>query len=502
MEAAPTSAAEKTDRATATDRGHETPDWPCSPWYLDLVSDSTKAKRLLSLFAILAIAVAVFLAVKTLHHGRAQPTVIFVVMDTLRADRASLCGYRLPTTPELEALVERGASYACNSHSPSTWTLPSHATFFTGLDPSKHQAGSGGGSETMSWGSVTPLGTRWPTLAEEMSERGYQTLLLSGNPVVGERMGFTRGFDEAVVARSYPQMHDLRLAARLKQMLQNPALDPGKPLFAFINIADPHSPWTAVPEGLGFLPVRTAMAARPGKTRFESGEMGEDESAAWLSHLSDVYDYSILRADRSLAGVLDTLRAEGWLDDGYRLVITSDHGEYLGEHQLVEHGRPYFFEPVTRVPLIYLSTEGELELPDDVPSSVAHALARDGTLPEPLPRRVASVFRSRGGSTSSTPPCSFSRAAVWVGDSKLVAALGEVLRYDLPSDPAEEQPIPAADHPAAAELLEYCRVLDRAYASRPVPDAALSAEQIAQLKALGYVSDDEEPTSPAPISPH
>ena len=84
----------------------------------------------------------------------------------------------------------------------------------------------------------------------------------------------------------------------------------------------------------------------------------------------------------------------------------------------------------------------------------------------------------------------------------MVAALGEVLRYDLPSDPAEEQPIPAADHPAAAELLEYCRVLDRAYASRPVPDAALSAEQIAQLKALGYVSDDEEPTSPAPISPH
>lgn len=432
----------------------------------------------------------------------AAPAVIFVVLDTVRADRASLCGYEHPTTPTLQRLVELGASYACDSHSPSTWTLPSHATFFTGLDPDQHQAGAGGGSQGMSWGSVTPLGARWPTLAEEMSVRGYQTLLLSGNPVVTERMGLTRGFDHAVAARAYPEMHDQRLAARLRQMLQDPALEPSKPLFAFINIADSHSPWTAVPESLGFLPPRTGMAAEPGKTRYESGAMRDKEADAWLTHLSDVYDYSVLRADRSLANVLETLRAEGWLDDGYRLVITSDHGEYLGEHQLVEHGRPYFYEPVTRVPLLYFSTERELELPAGVPSSVAHALARDGSLPNPLPRSVASVFRSGSQPAKVTPPCSFSRAAVWVGGSKLVAALGEVQRFDLASDPAEEEPIPAADHPAAAELREYCRALDRAYASRPVADAALSAAQTAQLKALGYISDDKDPTSPPPSSPH
>ena len=84
----------------------------------------------------------------------------------------------------------------------------------------------------------------------------------------------------------------------------------------------------------------------------------------------------------------------------------------------------------------------------------------------------------------------------------MVAALGEVQRFDLASDPAEEEPIPAADHPAAAELREYCRALDRAYASRPVADAALSAAQTAQLKALGYISDDKDPTSPPPSSPH
>lgn len=446
-------------------------------------------------------AFAVLFSVKALRRASSPPSVLFVVMDTLRADRASLCGYELPTTPMLEELAKRGASYACNSHSPSTWTLPSHATFFTGLGPEDHQAGSGGNTKGMTWGSVTPLSTRWPTLAEEMAARGYQTVLLSGNPVVGERMGLTRGFGHSVVARSYPEMHDHRLADRLKLILQYLALDPDRPLFAFINIADPHSPWRGIPEDQAFLPARTAMMVDPGRGRYESGEMADDEAEAWLSHLSDVYDYSVLRADRSLALVLEALEAEGWLDGKYRLVITSDHGEYLGEHQMVEHGRPHFYEPVTRVPLLYLSTEGEVRLPDDVPAIVAHSLARDGLLPEPLPSGFASVFQKRRGSSSPALPCSFSSAAIWLGNSKLVARQGEVLRYDLASDPEEERPISAGDHPAAEELLEHCRALDRAHATRPVPDTELSEELSAQLKALGYLRDDEEALPPEPPNP-
>ncbi|MDH3653054.1 MAG: sulfatase-like hydrolase/transferase [Myxococcales bacterium] len=462
--------------------------------------DALTAKRLVPVLGAVAIALAVFLSLEARYGANAPPTVIFIVMDTLRADRASLCGYVHPTTPTLEELVDGGASYACNSHAPSTWTLPSHATFFTGLGPEDHQAGSGGKTKGMTWGSVTPLGPRLPTLAEEMAARGYQTLLLSGNPVVGERMGLTRGFGHAVVARSYPEMHDHRLADRLKLILQYLALDPDRPLFAFINIADPHAPWRGIPEDEGFLPARPPMMIDPGRARFESGEMGDEEAEAWLSHMSDVYDYSVLRADRSLARVLGALEADGWLDAEYRLVITSDHGEYLGEHRLVEHGRPYFYEPVTRVPLLFFSTEGKVELPDDVPSIVVHSLARDGVLPEPLPTRLASVFRKGSEPSSLDVPCSSSSAALWLGESKLVANQGEVVRYDLRPDPSEKQPLPADDQPAAAKLLEYCRALDRAYASRPVPDAELSEELSAQLKALGYLRDDDEP--PQPSNPH
>ncbi|MBW1876175.1 MAG: sulfatase-like hydrolase/transferase [Deltaproteobacteria bacterium] len=164
--------------------------------------------------------------------------------------------------------------------------------------------------------------------------------------------------------------------------------------------------------------------------------MDEEEASGFLSHLSDVYEYAILRADRSLSLVLERLQAEGWLDDGYRLVITSDHGEYLGEHQMVEHGRPYFYEPVTRVPLVYLSTEGNVDLPPDVPSIVAYSLARDGALPEPMSPKRASTFRKAGEAPNPMPPCWYSTAALWVGESKLAASRGEVVRFDLSSDPA------------------------------------------------------------------
>ena len=421
----------------------------------------------------------------------AEPTVVFVVMDTVRADRTSLCGYGRPTTPTLERLVELGASYACRSHSPSTWTLPSHASFMTGRDLHEHHAG-GGGSQPLNWGSVTPLGARWPTLAEEMSGRGYQTLLLSGNPVVEERMGLTRGFDHVMSAEDFSEMHDCRLAAYLEHMLDDADLDLRQPLFAFVNIADPHSPWTEIPEGVGFVPPREGLVAEPDGKRYERGKMNETEAAQWLAHLSDVYDFALWRADRSLALALDALRKRGWLDRGYRLVITSDHGEYLGEHQLIEHGRPHFYEPVTRVPLLYLSSENAVELPPDAPAIVAHALAGDGVLPDPLPPRRASTFRSKSQASGPVPPCSHSTAALWSGTSKLSANGGQVVRFDLAADPEEVRPVAADDDPAAGELIEYCRALDHAYVSRDAPDAELTAQLQAQLRALGYLEDDAQ----------
>lgn len=416
---------------------------------------------------------------------RSAPVAIFVVIDTLRADRTSLCGYRHPTTPVLDDLVDDGASHACFAHSPSTWTLPSHASFFTGVALDGHGAGDGGGPQEMSWGTVTPLGPELPTLAEKMSDRGYQTLLISGNPVVAERMGLTRGFDHVAIARRYPMFHDHRLAERLKGLLRVARLDPARPLFVFVNIADAHSPWTAIPDDFDFLPPRGGLSIQPGRDRYESGEMSAEESEQYLAHLSDVYDYAVWRADRSLGQILDVLEGADWLDGDYRLVITSDHGEYLGEHQMVEHGREFFYEPVTRVPFVYYDTAAKLELPNDTASILAHSLMLDGSLPEPPPTAFASEFRQPDELGESSPPCSAARAALWEAGRKLVADRGRVTRFDLAADPGEQSPLPADREALAPELLEHCRALDAAYLGRPAVE--LDPAMLKQLRELGYV---------------
>ncbi|MGB5808937.1 MAG: sulfatase-like hydrolase/transferase [Polyangiales bacterium] len=461
------------------------------------VPRTTPRKRVWT--AILVIGVALVASLWALRLGpfagveRGAPTVVFVVMDTLRADRTSLCGAERGTTPTLEGLAELGASYACESHSPATWTLPSHASFFTGRDLDEHRAGAGGGTEDMPWGSVTPLDDRFPTLAEEMSARGYQTLFLSGNPVVNERMGLTRGFDEAVWAPNYRAMQDGRLAARLEHMLAAPSLRQDEPLFVFVNISDPHSPWKGVPAGVEFSPPRPPLSANPGRRQYETGMFDDEEAARYLAHLTDVYDYAILRADRSLSLVLERLNDAGWLDGAYRIVVASDHGEYLGEHQMVEHGRPHLFEPVTRVPLLYFSTDLPVELPADVPAVVAHSLARDGSLPNPMPPKRASTFRRSEPPPEPMPACWFSTAAAWTGTAKLSANRGTVSRFDLITDPDELNPIVVTNGRDATDLLAHCEALDQAYLTRPAPDESVSAELSAQLRALGYLRDDDEP---------
>ncbi|MEM7434948.1 MAG: sulfatase-like hydrolase/transferase [Myxococcota bacterium] len=421
---------------------------------------------------------------------RDAPVVILVVLDTVRADHTSLCGYGRATTPTLEGLVADGATFACDAHAPSTWTLPSHATFFTGVGLDRHQAGNGG-AERMKGGTVTPLGTSLPTLAEELAGRGYQTLLLSGNPVVSERFGLTRGFEHVAIGRRYPMMHNGRLAARLRGLLRVARLDKAKPLFAFVNIADAHSPWTAIPDDAGFLPPRPRMSISPGRERFESGEMSDTEAAGYLAHLTDVYDYGVFRADRSLALVLDVLRDQGWLDRGYRLIVTSDHGEYLGEHDLVEHGREFMYEPVTRVPFVYLDSEGEIPLPSDLPSIVAHGLALEGALPDPLPPRVASVFRQPYEVEGPRGRCTYATTATWDGTGKTFADSGSAWLFDLEQDPAEMSPRPAPDDATTATVLEHCAELDAAYLNRPALDAQVEALAAEQLRALGYLREEE-----------
>jgi arylsulfatase A-like enzyme len=125
------------------------------------------------------------------------PSVVFIVLNNVRADHLSLCGYERPTSPFLESLAKETA-FTCAAQAPGSWTLPSHASYFTGLQVLEHGAHSLKSGERVSSNTSTlarPLALEHSTLAEKMRDQGYQTLMVSANPVLGDATGLSRGFD-------------------------------------------------------------------------------------------------------------------------------------------------------------------------------------------------------------------------------------------------------------------------------------------------------------------
>ena len=124
-----------------------------------------------------------------------RPNIILIVLDTVRADRLSSYGYSRNTSPHFDQLAKEGALFE-EAKSTSHWTLPSHASLFTGLFPSRH--GAGGASS----GGLTIRGT-YRTLAEHLRDEGYRTVGVAANRCVGGSSGLERGFDQFLEVWQY-----------------------------------------------------------------------------------------------------------------------------------------------------------------------------------------------------------------------------------------------------------------------------------------------------------
>lgn len=404
-------------------------------------------------------------------------TVVLVVLDTVRADHTSLCGYGRPTTPVLERLVaDRGFAHTCGVVTPGTWTLPTHASFFTGLDPTEHRLLSKG------W----PLRDDVPTLAEAFSGRGYQTALISANPTLHRATGLARGFDRFVTS---PGLYSKawrgpRLGERLDELL--PKLDPARPLFLVVNVFDAHDPYPEVPAGVPWASKQPGVDVNPQNAtsvevrRFVTGAMAAEERFAWERRLVDTYDWGVHEADANLGRLLSRLNQAGWLRDRVRLVVTSDHGEHLGEHGLVRHDGPPW-EAVVRVPLLAVDTGAPLPaLPALLSGLAVHRLVLDGALPEvAAPWSYAVAHQD-----DADPRFRQDSAARWDGPRKAMWIDGAPVVLDLATDPEERQRNPAppevgADLGAAMARLREAKAATRGVAKDPEIEGA--------LRAMGYV---------------
>ena len=316
---------------------------------------------------------------------------LLVVLDTVRADRLSLYGYSRPMSPALDQLGRRGIRFD-EARATAPWTLPSHASMFTGRWPFELD---------VRW--ATPLRGRFPTVAEYLASHGYATAGFAANTAycsydTGLDRGFTHfedyGLDVCTpqfwrmasladlgcgqlsilglwLTRSFPAG---RLHARLEPLLKW-LTDPGRknagsinrnfldwlsyrrdqdrPFFAFLNYFDAHSPYLP-PEGAGF-----RFGVRP-RTLDDYLLLIElwitiDKSTLtphYRDLISDCYDSCLAYLDQRLGELFDNLQRRGVLDRTV-VIVTADHGEELGEHRLFDHGES-LYRPEIRVPLLFV----------------------------------------------------------------------------------------------------------------------------------------------------
>jgi arylsulfatase A-like enzyme len=366
--------------------------------------------------------------------------VLLIVWDTVRAGNLSLHGYRRRTTPNLEGLAGRGVRFDL-AFATSSWTLPSHASLFTGRWP--HELG-------VDW--TAPLRSNVPTLAGYLAAHAYDTAGFAANlDYCGRETGLARGFahyedfpfDVSEVFTRYVALSNRmeisgwiclvgrllerctgrsyeRIIPRAIQHAKNAEevdhaflgwlsrrQERHRPFFAFLNYNDAHTPYEVPDRSLPAFGVRPASCldrlALLGWHTADKSKLSYHE----VQMANDVYDDCIAYLDRRLGILLAELGRRGVLDDTI-VIVTSDHGEHLGDHLLFFHGCS-LYRQLVQVPLVIVDPSGaqnrvvgEPVSLRDIPATVVDLLGLTGT--PPFPGRSLAGFSSRLAQRSVVPP--------------------------------------------------------------------------------------------------
>ena len=377
-----------------------------------------------------------------------RPSILLVTLDTTRADRL---GFESPQfeTPTLDALAARGAQFA-HAYATVPMTLPAHASMFTGRYPSEHGIHENGrylpGDQTL--------------LAAEMKSRGYATAaFVSGYPLSSE-FGVARGFDhfDDDFGGSGVERDAASTTERALEYLQ----ERNGPLFVWVHYFDPHEPYDPPPP---------FAEAYPG----------------------DPYQGEIAFMDRELGRLIAGFEANA-ADGESKIVVVGDHGEGLGEHGEMLHGK-LLYQGVMRVPLVVAGSGIETQRVD---RPVSSRQAYDTVLGWADGEEAPGWF-----SESSEPVLAealkpylqygWQPQVMGVSGSFKVIRSGETEVYDVVADPGEQRNL-AGETEVDRTLLQAVRD----YPVNPVSSGeedggqgetqtqALSEEAVRKLASLGY----------------
>ena len=472
--------------------------------------------------------------------GPVRPDVVLIVVDTLRADRLGCYGYERPTSPNIDALAERGVVFERNT-AQSSWTMPSMIALLTGR-------------------YVTDYRDRVfedsPTLAELLKDEGYRTAGVVANGLLRPEHGYGRGFDHYDVhdprehrpAGNPPYRTAAETVAKLGAVVDELATTgltgERAPYFLYVHLMDPHAPYLPAPEYDDELPSSgVEPLARAGWHRRSYEELaGAMKPAAFEAGLARLdreralYDQNVRVADEAVGELLAELERRGLLDRAV-IALVSDHGEGLYDHVRPAHEGQYRGQPVENVfhkehgrslyqelvatPMILagrgLPVGQRIDAPVENVDVVPTVLALLG-IDVPMSFAGRDLLPTLSGEEGHVRDASYA----WVHQAAAIldastgwklevptgfgTATGSVpMLYHLPSDPLERRNR-LTEHPEIALDLE--QRLNAWIAAHPTPSSLKQKGDplvVESLAALGYIDagivpasePNEEPLEPA-----
>jgi arylsulfatase A-like enzyme len=445
----------------------------------------------------------------------ARPNILLLVVDALRADHLGLYGYSRNTSPRLEEFARRGTVFD-RAYAQAPSTFPSTAAMFTGRYPSHTQI-----SSEEHW---FELSRECTTLAEVLSDAGYQTGFFTANPlhaydslVEGERWitGFEQGFDEFFVGSQWwgnrlrageLNEHAMKWIDQCSQ--QNPFL-------ACLWYVDPHHPYEPPEQFHKLFPDpykgETDWNKNMGELWFSGKSISEEER----QHLISLYDAEIAYMDSCVGAMLDSLNATGVLADTM-VILTADHGEAFHEHGTWVHGLGLHEEQI-HVPLLIVPPGSRMQSKPRRTDSIAGHIDLMPTIldyanvdPELRPQEMhglnlkpvltdsdATLDRHGIGAEivfglkpDGEPATGTTRALITqrfkLIETRPLDAPVTTQLFDLESDPREERPV--AEDPSSAEQIELMSAQLALIFGEPARRTGPLPEHIRKrLRALGYL---------------
>jgi choline-sulfatase len=406
------------------------------------------------------------------------PNLLVVTIDTLRADRLGAYGHAAGATPAMDSVARDGILFEdAVVHAPQT--RPSHASLFTGRLPFEH-----GIRDNFS----KPLDAETPTLASILKQRGYATGGFIGAYPVSRDSGLQRGFDvfddpfsaasSVATRRDRSERRGAEVVDRALEWLETPRK---APFFAWVHLFDPHAPYEPPP---------------PFAQRFAK----------------DLYTGEVAYADSQVQRLLDWIEGAR-LKESTLVVVTSDHGEGLGDHGEDEHGF-FIYDTTLRVPLVLrwpgrlpagIRLKGQFRGVDLLPT-LLEVLGAPPTPTSGVSR--AAVLRAGGKLPDNEAYVESLYASLHFGCAPLRGLRAEGWKYiDAPrselyrlaEDPGETRNRMDDRAPVAAAMKARLLAQDSGTVAPSLP--AVDASALERLAALGYVGGGSFSGTPTGADP-